>query len=109
MFPIAITYWIWLPLEIIFYIAVAYFSKKNNDLKNKKFFITVVLLGCIPLWAFIAPDSKHLVFDGLLYDLIMVSVMTFTLILLGDESKRINFCNWLGIILVIIGLIVIKL
>lgn len=108
MFPIAITYAIWIPLEIIFYFIVAYFSKKNNDFGGKKFMAIVVILNFIPLWAFIAPDSKNLAFDMLLYDTIMTFILTLTLIALGSGSK-FKFHNWLGVGIVIIGFVLMKL
>lgn len=108
MFPIAIGYWIWVPVEITLYVIVAYFSKINNDCKSIKTFIFIIALGCLPLWAFIAPDSKHLAFDMLLYDSILTITMTATLIFLTRKSN-LKPINYLGIILVIAGFILMKI
>lgn len=108
MFAIPITYAVWVPVEVVFYFAVAYFSKKNNDLGGKKFLAMVIILNFMPLWAFIAPDSKNLAFDMLLYDTIMTLILTLTLIALGSGLK-FKFHNWLGIGIVIIGFILMKL
>ena len=108
MFPIAITYAIWIPVQIVFYFLFAYFSKKNNESKNKRFMAIMICLNLIPLWAFIAPDSQNLAFDGLLYDVIMVLVFTSTLAYLGSG---VNFQkqNWIGVIVIIIGFVLMKL
>lgn len=108
MFPIAITYWIWIPTEIVFYIIVGYFTKQNNVKKNMKSFALITALGCIPLWAFIAPDSKHLAFDMLLYDTTMTIILTATLIFLTGKSN-LKPINYAGVILVIAGFILMKL
>jgi len=108
MFPIAIGYWIWVPVEIIFYIIVAYYLKKNCDFKTSKYFIISTTLGLIPLWAFIAPDSNNLPFDGLLYDSLMVFIQTMTLIFLGKNDSKFEWYNWLGVILIIFGLLIMQ-
>ncbi|MFA5124776.1 MAG: hypothetical protein WC473_03055 [Patescibacteria group bacterium] len=108
MFPIAITYLIWIPVEIAFYAVIAYFSKKNNEVKSKKLLAIMIGLNLIPLWAFIAPDSTSLAFDMLLYDTLMTMTLTLALVTLGVaiEFKR---HNWLGVMIVIIGFILMKL
>ncbi|MFA6227716.1 MAG: hypothetical protein WC668_00845 [Patescibacteria group bacterium] len=108
MFPVTITYLIWVPLEIFFYAVVAYFSKKNNSVKNKKILAIMIGLNLIPLWAFVAPDSASLAFDMLLYDTLMTLTLTSALVLLGAAVKFKRH-NWLGVIVVIIGFILMKL
>ena len=105
MFPIEINYFIWIPVEIVFYSVVAYLSKKNNNNPQlKRFFVAMVCLNLIPLWSFVAPDSKNLAFDGLLYDTITVLVMTVVLALLGSGSS-FQKQNWLGVGVIIVGFI----
>jgi|GEM_PF-4809155 len=108
MLPIVLTYWIWIPLEIMFYGMIAFFSKKNNEANNAKFFFIVMALNFIPLWAFIAMDSVDPAFDGLLYNVIMVLAPTATLLILGCGNK-FNQSNWLGLFLILIGFICINL
>ncbi|MFA6594308.1 MAG: hypothetical protein WCT16_03560 [Candidatus Buchananbacteria bacterium] len=108
MFPTTITYLIWIPAEIIFYAITAYFSKKNNEAKNKKLLMVMIVLNLIPLWAFVAPDSKNLAFDMLLYDTIMALTLTLTLVTLG-MAVQFKRHNWLGVAIVIIGFLLMKL
>lgn len=108
MFPIPITYIIWIPIEIVFYCVIAYFSKKNNEIKKKRFLFIMIMLSMIPLWSFVAPDSKNLALDGLLYDSLMVITMTMTLAYLGSGSGFKRY-NWLGIALVIVGFVIMNL
>jgi RsiW-degrading membrane proteinase PrsW (M82 family) len=108
MFPIAITYAIWIPLEIIFYGVIAYISRKNNETKKRKLLLIAIALNFIPLWAFIAPDSPNMAFDVLLYDTIMVLTLTSVLMFLGSGSKFKSY-NWLGAILAMAGFILMKL
>lgn len=108
MFAIAITYWIWIPIEVVFYSINAYFSKQNNEIGGTKNAIAVIGLNLIPLWAFIAPDSNNLAFDGLLYDLIMVITGITTLTYLG-VGQKFRIRNWVGAIMVIIGLVIMEI
>jgi len=107
MFPIAITYIIWIPLEIFFYTIVGYFSKRNNEAGGKKFLVIMIALNLIPLWAFVAPDSKNLAFDMLLYDTLMTVVLTVTLLLLS-KTQKLKSGSYAGIFLVIAGLILMR-
>lgn len=107
MFNFSINYWIWIPVEAILYVLVAYFSKLNNNYKSYGAFIMLTIFSCFPLWAFIAPDSTNLLFDMLLYDSIMALVWTITLILLSKQPQ-FRFINYLGVSLVIIGFILMK-
>lgn len=115
MFPFAITHPIWIPIEIILYVIVGNYSKKNNDAHHrgdeaasKKFWWITTLLGAIPLWAFVAPDSSNLAVDGLLYDIIMILTMTSTLLFLNNKFKM-KAISWVGLTLIIIGFSMMKL
>ena len=66
------------------------------------------MLGCLPLWAVVAPFSANLAFDGLLYDVIMLATMAATLAIMG-AGKQFIWLNWLGLAIVIIGFTLMKL
>ena len=103
-------YW-WVPITIVMYIVIAILSKNAADvsgMKNKWFYLLFVV-QMFPLWALVAAYSKpkDLLFNGLLYDLLMFSSYTFCLILLGSAAKFTTL-QWIGMMLAVSGYILIK-
>jgi len=61
-----------------------------------------------PLWAFVSVVSRNLMWDGMLYDSILVITFVSTMMYLGDDSK-LQWQQWLGLILATIGMILMKI
>lgn len=101
-------YLIWIPIVIIWYAVYAYVSKLSNDTKSTTSLIYVFILGLCPLWAIVTRISKNLIFDGMLYDIVLTLTFTITLIFLGGGKAFSNF-NWMGLFLVILGFIFMKI
>ena len=101
------THHIWsIPVSIIFYIVFAWTSKKNSDCGGRWFYI-VWVINCIPLWALVSRYSKNILFDGMLYDIILTLTYIFTMLYLGCGSS-LSIVNKMGICIVIIGFIMMK-
>ena len=56
----------------------------------------------------VAKYSKDLVFDGLLYDAIIIVVYNLSVIIISKRYDILGPVNWVGILLVIMGLILFR-
>jgi len=99
-------YFLFIPAVIIAYMICAIMSYYNNTTKNNLLFIAIMIWGALPIWAFVSRYSKHLLFDGLLYDSLMTASFAITTIFL--TNAKFSLINITGILLVISGLILIK-
>ena len=101
-------FYLWIPIAIIFYTAVAIFSKWANDESDTwRWVIVLFALNCVGMWPLVAKYSKNLVFDGLLYDLLIF--MTFySVILLMGAGKGFTPVQWVACVMVVIGFIMLK-
>jgi hypothetical protein len=64
-------------------------------------------LNVFGLWPWIARFSKNIVFDGLLYDLVIFFAFYLTVLYLG-EAENFTRWQWIGCILVVIGFMTMK-
>jgi hypothetical protein len=103
-----IIYWLLIPLTFINGMALGYFSMVSSVSKDWTSFIFLVLINVIPLWAFIAKYSKNLIFDELLYNIIVVVSELIAVLALGGGVK-FSPLNWLGFLLALIGFVLLKL
>jgi len=72
--------------------------------------VSTVLLS-IPntmLWVYVAKTSKNLVLDALIYDSIIVLAYFFMFSFLG-QTASFAFYHWLGVLMVILGLVLLHL
>ena len=68
----------------------------------------MIVGGICPLWAIISRISKNLIFDGMLYDIIMFTTYAVTMAALGAGDK-FHAHQWAGAGLVLIGFVLMKL
>lgn len=101
------SYWVWIPLEILLYSLIALITQLNNRQSSRKLNALLIMFSFFPLWALIAPHSDNLAFDGLLYDALMIMTMTLTLCLMG-AGKRFSRLNWIGAVCAVFGFILLK-
>lgn len=102
-----IKYLIWIPLVVLYYAYYAYLSNKHN--LSPTFFSSVKLYligGLVQLWVFVSAVSTNIVFDAILYDLIMVVTQIIVLVILSGNSFTVQ--QALGLILAITGLLLIR-
>ena len=89
------------------YAAYSWASKLNNEHKTPFFFMLTLLLGLCPFWAIVSRISKSILFDGILYDIIMFGTFAATMAFLG-AGDRFSAYNWFGAVLIVIGLVLMK-
>ena len=65
-------YW-WVPLAICSYILYAWLSKRSNEDSSYIYVIYLYLIQALGLWPLIAKFSKNLLFDGILFDFIIIT------------------------------------
>jgi len=101
-------YAFWVITAIFLYIFVGVISKYANESDEWKW--VIILYGCnfLGLWPIIARYSKNLIFDGLLYDLIIYFTFYGTLLIMGSAAKFTTY-QWVGTFFVGIGFILLKI
>ena len=104
----SIHYLWWVPVVLLWYMVYAWISKLNNDLRTSGIFINTLLFGICPFWAIVSRISKNIIFDGMLYDIIIFTSYLLTMGLLG-AGKDFTAFNWLGAGLIITGFILMKI
>lgn len=102
----------WVPLLIVWYAIANYFTVKNNSdtaiWYHSRWFWLTLLTNFNPLWAIISRLSNRLVFDGMLYDTILIISFPICMILFG-MTKQFAIINYIGLIFIVSGLILLKL
>ena len=98
-------YSLWIPIVIIYYAIYTYLSKQYNE--SGSCLIPIVLINCLPVWLLVAKWSKNLIFDALLYDMLMFFVGGVTLLLCGS-GNNLNLHQWIGLVLIVGGFILMK-
>lgn len=72
--------------------------------------LQIVLLA-IPnalIWAYVAKNSKDLILNGLIYDITITIVYVAGFALMG-EAARFGVVHWLGVVLIVAGLVFLHL
>jgi hypothetical protein len=98
----------WIPSVIIFYVLYAYLSRQSN-LYGGKWFAALWGLGIIQLWPLITLVSKNLFFDGILFDIILMTSYFVTLGLLNKDFEKFNIYQWISLGLIAVGMILFKI
>lgn len=100
-------YFLWIPLTLCFNFLVCWISIRYNQVSFFKGYILFVLISWIPTWSMASYFSKNLIFDGMLYNTIMIVSAPLIMMYLG-QTKTFSTVNYVGIVLTIIGLCLIK-
>jgi len=101
-------YLIWIPLVLAYYGLYAYLSRQSN-LEGGNWSCAVFIVGAAcPLWLIITRYSRNLLFDGILYDVLMFLAFTITLLGLGEGSNW-GIAQYGGLFLILTGLILLKI
>ena len=97
---------IWCPILIGVTLTNAWMSVKNNE-KSGSMVVPMFLTGLIPLWIIVSSKSKNILFDALLYDSIIAVCYAIPIAIL--VSRPLSITNWLGVLLLTIGLVLVKI
>jgi len=102
------SYFVWVPIVFMHYAAYAYVSVQNNSSKLWKWTILLFILGSLgQYWVLVSRYSRSLVFDALLYDVILMLSFYSVVFFLGS-GKSFSYIQWFGLSLVFFGLFLIK-
>jgi hypothetical protein len=104
-------HYFWWPLTVaLVYTIHAYASFYNKGATGWKPFLSVWGIGILitPLWPIISRVSNKLLFDGMLFDLILFLVYTITFMVLEKHYISFKPINYIGIGFVMLGMILIK-
>lgn len=64
--------------------------------------------ACFPLWAWVSRYSKNLMFDGMVFDLLMFLSYAVTFMVLEKNYVKFGLTNYIGFVLVVAGMVMIK-
>ena len=100
----------WSLILIVVCLLSAYASKLSND-QVPFAWVYIVLAGITNalVWSWVTKTSKNLLFDSILYDIIMVIIFTGMFIIFKCGTTSFSNINWIGLTLAISGLILMKL
>jgi len=82
--------------------------KANAPNSSWNWVIGLYLVNLLSVWPLIARYSKNVIYDGLLYDLIIFFVFYGTVVYLGAAHK-FTAIQWFGTGMVIAGFLILKL
>jgi len=97
----------WVPFTIAYYYGYYWLSIKNNELGGLWFWRMFIFGLLCPGWLIVSRISKNLMFDGMIYDNLMILTYFVTMILLGAGTK-FNTVNWYGVGFVVFGSILMR-
>lgn len=95
-----IQYW-YVPIIFLSYSFLAYVSNKHN-------FWVIWALGAIPYWALVNKYSKDVVYDGIVFDLVVTVSYTVSILYFTRSFYKLEASNYFGLALVFFGLYIFK-
>ena len=101
------SYWIWVPLVVLEYALVAYATYRTN-VSGGAWFYLMWAAGALPVWAFIAKHSKNVVFDGMLFDVLMTVTYTVAILAFTGSFSKLGPMQYAGLLAILLGLFLFK-
>lgn len=99
---------IWIIFLILVSILSAYCAKLcNTKVPYGSIYVFISSIIGSLIWVWVTKISKNLIFDSILYDTILVITFTLSFVFL-KYGQFFTILNWIGVILAIIGLILMK-
>lgn len=106
------SYFLWIPVVVLWYFVYYYFSIRNNISDQIwyecKWFWLTLFLGWCPLWAIVSRVSNRIVFDGLLYDSLLVIIFPLSMIVF-EQTTTFTVHHYIGMLMIVFGLILLKI
>jgi len=101
--------YLWVPMLIVTCMISAYASKLSNiRAPHGTLYVFLTSILSVFLWMAVSKLSKNLLFDSLLYDIILTIVFSASFIYL-QCSPNFTTLNWIGVAITIFGLILMKI
>ena len=102
-------YLFWITFTFIYYAIYGVVAHKNNTIGGNFWLVATYLCGALcPLWLIVSKYSKNLVFDGLLYDIVILLSYVAAMFYVGRLESFGPF-NYFGVFLLVIGMILVKI
>jgi hypothetical protein len=101
-------YW-WVLVTIASSMLAGYLSYRTNLTKETSWPIYLWLINIIPTWSLIARNSTNILYDGMVYDTLLIVTYTATMLFLTNKSYPLNIIQVICIIIVTLALIIFKL
>lgn len=77
-----------------------------NNINKGKYFWHLYLASIMPIWTVVSMYTKNIVFDGIFYDTLVA--LTFAIAISIFSGQTLKPINWLGIAVIVSGLILVK-
>jgi len=101
-------YLAWVPIVSLHYGIYSYLSKMNNDTKEWKWAVAAAICGATAqYWALVSRYTHNIIFDAIVYDLCIVIPGFAVLIYMGAAANS-STIHWIGMVLAIIGIVLMK-
>jgi len=97
----------WIPAIILYNIGYAYVSHQNN-LHGGKWIFWTWFYGMFALWFIVSRVSKDIVFDAFIYDSVIALSFAVAIIYMTGVNDFTVY-RWIGIGMVIAGLVLMKI
>ena len=100
--------YLWIIALFITSVLAAYLSHKSNHSTEWKWSVYLWSLNLIPLWAIIARFSKNILFDGILYDILLTVIYTLTMTWLMSRTVNFSVTQIVCLVVMVVALMVFK-
>lgn len=100
-------YLTWIPLTFFWYVAYTWFVVKNNEVGGWWFWAAAAF-GAFPLWVLISKHSKNVMFDGMIYDVILFLGCAIGAGIFTGKIASFNTLQWFGFVMIVAGLFLVK-
>lgn len=103
---------LWVPMVVAAMFATMWLSYRSNQSTQavSSYFFLNWLLACVPTWALISLFSKDLVFDALLYDIVVcVSCALFAVYFANQHHFVMTTMQVVGVVLMLVGIVVFRM
>lgn len=99
-------YW-WVPATIFYYCVTSWLTVLVKDEQGWKYFIILQAVQLLSLWAIVAKFSRNIVFDGMLFDVLILASFYVMMFSLG-QMEGFTGKQWTGCAFCVLGLLMIK-
>ena len=101
--------YLWVPVLMIAAATGAYVANLNNQgVAYGKLYVVLASFMTMFTWLWVTCVSKNLVFDSLVFDMVLAVVFTSCLIGLQSSGHSFTLVNYIGVALALVGLVCLK-
>ncbi len=99
----------WIPWVILYFATQGYLSAKINLTHEKTWVVALYLTKFFPTWILVAWISKSVIVDGFIFDMVVMISFAFSLSYFSGKMLVFTAYHWIGILLMIMGIIIFKI